>query len=938
MKTPLLGLFVGLAWSACAFAQTAPAPAASVPPAPDAGTVQLSVFEVRADVETGYAASTALSGTRTNEKLANLPNSISVLTADFLSDIGAFDFFDAAAFGVNTENVANDSGTRGAPIGSRSGVQLSFRGLAAVRQLRDGFPWFVPLDVFNTERIEFNRGPGGLAYGDVDAGGIVNVATKRAHFRRQLAVQIRHDDWGTQRFSIDVNQPLARDRLALRVNAISSERESWRQRGGSLLSGYAAAVRWQPARRTAIDATVELARQSDGLTHAALTNMAGAYVRGTGTNAPDANPSRPGTQIHGVGMQRTFAPGNTQGWTLIAGQIHNLESTATASFRNSFVTQLNNPNVVSGTDPQNPALVPYLPAPESIVPRGEDWGGPANFVQQEWVAYTLELKHDVSDRFRVLLAHNGQRDDTRRVKSMNDLLQNGSGFGARSLFIDVNPNLPNPAGAGLIPNPRFEQYYVNHHMLLNNDGRDVLNFRGLAVYDFQLPRNITQRVVGSVGYRTETFYRDVFAESLSREEIARRGLTGVAAQYSNNFFYRYHYLADGNSDAALSNPPIPGVTTFTRQNQLGNNARFEQSLTSASLNTVGSYFKERLHSSIGLSRDRWHQKNANVGGDPATGERVFLDGAGKPIPEGGEIPVFEFTRQWVTNQTYGAVWHVFPWLALSAGYFESAQFTDNFGIKLDGTALGPRTGEGHDYSARFRLWGERLTLALTRFETVGENESRNVSAATRDELNPLLAAPFANLTDTRDRTSKGYEAEAFLNIGRRWTARFAYAKNDVVFTNFYPLLRAKLAEARVAAAARGLDPDTATAATADFLQTEEDNAASTPSGTANATLRYSFATGPLNGLSLGFAARYQRIADRAAISIGGQIAIPPAKSDDLYVFNPFATYRRRFGKFTWTGQVNVNNLFDRVVEMQAGYRFTRYSDPRQIILTNTFSF
>src|SRR5687768_8211706 len=45
--------------------------------------VQLAIFEVGADQDKGYAASTAMTGTRTNEKLENLPNSISIMTQEF---------------------------------------------------------------------------------------------------------------------------------------------------------------------------------------------------------------------------------------------------------------------------------------------------------------------------------------------------------------------------------------------------------------------------------------------------------------------------------------------------------------------------------------------------------------------------------------------------------------------------------------------------------------------------------------------------------------------------------------------------------------------------------------------------------------------------------------------------------------------------------------
>src|SRR3954471_11116049 len=165
---------------ACVIIRAQTAPATKPAPASTDEPVTLSIFEVTADNDRGYAASTAMSGTRTNEKLENLPNAISVMTADLLADLGALNFLDAADFAVGADNIYNDGATRGAAVGTRSGTQISFRGLPSVRQLRDGFPWYMPQDVFNTERIEFSRGPGGLSYGDVDAGGTVNVGTKRA--------------------------------------------------------------------------------------------------------------------------------------------------------------------------------------------------------------------------------------------------------------------------------------------------------------------------------------------------------------------------------------------------------------------------------------------------------------------------------------------------------------------------------------------------------------------------------------------------------------------------------------------------------------------------------------------------------------------------------------------------------------------------------------
>lgn len=210
MSIPLRFIAGAVLVSAVLHGQTAPAPA-SKPPATD--PVSLSVFEVTADQDRGYAASTAMSGTRTNEKLENLPNAISVMTADLLADLGALNFLDAVDFAVGAENIYNDGATRGAAVGTRSGNQISFRGLPSVRQLRDGFPWYMPQDVFNTERIEFSRGPGGLSYGDVDAGGTVNVGTKRAWLgRKSFTLATRWDSWGGRRASFDDQRTLIRTR------------------------------------------------------------------------------------------------------------------------------------------------------------------------------------------------------------------------------------------------------------------------------------------------------------------------------------------------------------------------------------------------------------------------------------------------------------------------------------------------------------------------------------------------------------------------------------------------------------------------------------------------------------------------------------------------------------------------------------------------------
>ena len=81
--------------------------------------------------------------------------------------------------------------------------------------------------------------------------------------------------------------------------------------------------------------------------------------------------------------------------------------------------------------------------------------------------------------------------------------------------------------------------------------------------------------------------------------------------------------------------------------------------------------------------------------------------AGNSIVNGNAQPVA--CTIYGTNQTYGGVWHVFPWVSLSGAYFESSQFSDNYGLDLQGKAFAPLTGEFFDFCEELAI-AQRLTL------------------------------------------------------------------------------------------------------------------------------------------------------------------------------------------------------------------------------------
>lgn len=105
-----LGLVPALTISVSAFAatpaRTNPAPSAAA----DNDAVQLSPFLVSSEGDDGYRAANTLSGTRMNASLFHTPAAISVLTKEFLDDIGAENVADMFKFAISTDNERTEQG------------------------------------------------------------------------------------------------------------------------------------------------------------------------------------------------------------------------------------------------------------------------------------------------------------------------------------------------------------------------------------------------------------------------------------------------------------------------------------------------------------------------------------------------------------------------------------------------------------------------------------------------------------------------------------------------------------------------------------------------------------------------------------------------------------------------------------------------------------
>ena len=229
--------------------------------------IELSPFEVNSGSDKGYAASSSLSGTRLNSRLEDIASSISVVTKQQLLDTAALDINDIFQYEVGTEGTAqftdptndgrgNYDNVSGNPTGANR-----VRGLAQAGILIGGFAASssIPIDPYNIDSVEISRGPNSTTAGLSDAGGTVNLNVSKANVTRETTnFSSRVDSFDGYRFSLDLNRPLIKNKLAVRVSAVYNE------------TGY--------VRKPSVDRTN---RQQIGFTYRPFktTNFSGSFER-----------------------------------------------------------------------------------------------------------------------------------------------------------------------------------------------------------------------------------------------------------------------------------------------------------------------------------------------------------------------------------------------------------------------------------------------------------------------------------------------------------------------------------------------------------------------------------------------------------------------------------------------------------------------------------
>ncbi len=801
----------------------------ALPPAltaADEDVVNLSPFVVSTAGDEGYRAANTLSGTRMNASLLHTPAAVSVLTKEFLDDIGAENVLDMLKFALSSEHERTD------PAG---GVQQAFDVRATIRGFtesvisRDYLPNMVEgrgilaSDRFNVDRADVSRGPNSILFGAGRPGGALNLTSKRAILNgRQKTTTLTVGSYDKKRSELDFAFPLIKDKLALRTNGVWEDREGWFEFEMLKQLGMAVAATYQPFKHTQIRAGVERMVRDQvmggNFPHAdfgysrwvkggsplasnpllPFTNPAPTLMRSTNTlqviYAPQVRPEPYRVSTTGADMRPDLAGNQPTGfWETISGGA-----------------------APAGNTVDDPHYGQVIPANAYLAGPGRD----ANF---NYTLYSIFLDQRVGP---VNLEFGYNR--TNYYRGFTQPSANAIG--------DLNPVLPGAYYADgdsavtggrnpgtLLPdigraNPFVGLPYVQSQVTQQQFDQRSESMRATVGYEFDLTKRHAwfgrHSVAGSWQHNDNVFGNGTMGEY----NLAPNNAQPIDS--ATNIIFRRTYLdfwSTGGRRGALDpwENPIPEGPEM-KAAFVWNNAHPWNKTESRSwmVATQSRFARDRFVLTAGYRREKIENNNASIGGarlpnstnlwqtrpymfDPAT--------------------IAAFTG---ATKTFGAVVMPLTWLGFSYNQSESVFPQSNFTDVLD-RLLVPSKGEGRDYAVRLNLLGGRLYTSVSTYRNIGHDQFHDVTSNTlRGQGIPALNAVINTLVRTgqplpasltalgitqvgtskyRETVSgdgRGTEIEVTGRLAPGWSVSLNYARPKIAHTNLAPSMAGFLAEVK----------------------------------------------------------------------------------------------------------------------------------------------
>jgi len=185
-------------------------------------STELMPIEVVGRARKDYNSDYSYSATKIAIKNKDLPQGLSTVTKELMTDRGAFQLADAVkiASGVSPSSFYNQYNIRGISQNEEGQIINGMR----TRQ----FYFLQPLTA-NIERVEVLKGPASVSFSSVDPGGSINLVTKKPLAEKRQEVSLAAGSFSTLRSTLDFTGPLNESKTLLyRLNGAYQEARSFR--------------------------------------------------------------------------------------------------------------------------------------------------------------------------------------------------------------------------------------------------------------------------------------------------------------------------------------------------------------------------------------------------------------------------------------------------------------------------------------------------------------------------------------------------------------------------------------------------------------------------------------------------------------------------------------------------------------------------------------
>lgn len=812
----------------------------------DTDVIQLTPFQVQAELDEGFVAATSLAGGRLKGDLKDTPVAYSVLTRDFIDALGLTDLEEMTAWLPNTTQPTE----AGELEWSRNDFYLSSRGITANKPQRDFFPYGFNFDSYNIERLDFGRGPNSILFGNSGYGSTANILSKRARTDKTFTkIQASYGSWDKFRSTIDHNQKL-NDNFAVRVNGLYLDRDGWMDNDFEKREAATVAMTWWPAKNTEVRVEAEIGSKEKAAVSAFITDFISAWDGVSTFDAPMTTGAIPAQGVRRQGSRTTvFTPTvgddvavNYQGWARTAGGGLN------TSYPSGGVNHVGgSPQIRARPIQQHQNLPASL---YNLVEAGSNFVVPdrefttavdAPLYSEEYDSITLGITQQIGDSIFLDVAGNvGNLDRQGDLMVHRGLVQT---------FIDINEVLPTGEA-----NPNFLEPYSEARAYPNLRSGHTTNLRAAAAYVLDDTRWGDFQFNLLAGDSRSDEDQDTYRYVLKSHTDPRQWSTYQPVRF------RYYYNTDDSRPYDLSDrtwtyiDPVSGNSTTidgglvrdptqTQNQRAQTNFTYLQAAANAKLldgrlNLLAAVRSDRYETAtqIAVSQydnpldwdgttlylkpnapDDWtsltyRQRDADgnpFGADVPAETRPRSGGVADPryasdrFQDDYNTPSVKGT---INTMSAGSVYHLTPKLSAFVNYAES--FVPPIArYNIFGNLLPARSAEGWDYGLRSNLLEGKLVASLTRY--TGQDKGNIVSAAayrssinTIAQANPVddltqgginsrgLAIPPTSTLDIIQSDVSGWEFELTANMNRNWRVNLNGALAEGYQVGTFPFIQA----------------------------------------------------------------------------------------------------------------------------------------------------